>query len=244
MTNPKSVPNDSLLTKVSRYERERGINWGVPDGLNIADYENMNEWVEQRWRWEFLRRRNDVRRIYQNAVFAEFRETNNTIGTPIDLIWRAEYRNVSFYLSPSDAARLGYGRLANPLYSTFDDSEALLPSLDRRTLVPWHIGFSGNAFDIIGVGQIAVVFDPNKPIASQLDGLEKHLLSSRNHSIENDIERSHREKWPTYLRLLDARVSGTSWQKCAGCIVPNTTVKSIGTARDQHKQALRLQSYL
>ena len=240
----KPASNDSLRTKVNRYERKRGINWGAPNGLDIAEYGNIGDWDDIRWRWEFLRRRDDVRQAYQNAAFDDFREMSHAPGVPTDLIWRDDYRNQSFYLSPSGAARLGYGRLANPLYSTFDDSEALLPSLDRRTLVPWHIGNSENQFDVIGIGQIAIVFDPNKPITPQITGLEKHLLHWRNHSISNDIERAHPDKWLTYLRLLDARVSGASWQNCADSIVPSTTAQSIGTARDQHKQALRLQAYL
>ncbi len=49
-------------------------NWGVPDWRDEAAYPRLNDLDETHWRWEFLRRRDDVRKdweVYANDTFVE-----------------------------------------------------------------------------------------------------------------------------------------------------------------------------
>lgn len=220
------------------------VDWGVPDGTEIADYAGNDSWTEFRWRWEFVRRRQDIRDAYMDHARQEFTGDEAMKGSPTNLIWQAEYRNRSYYLSPAQAASIGYGRLPNPLYSEFSWGDGPERSLDARTLVPWHIGQIEHRYITIGIGQVAVVFDPSKPIDLQIEGLREHLLSKRNHNISNDMERSHRGKWIEYLRLIDARVASLSYLECTRCIVSAASAQNEQTARDKHKQALKLQKHL
>lgn len=35
--------------------------WGLPDWRDAASYGEVKEWTFMRWRWEFYRRRDDLR---------------------------------------------------------------------------------------------------------------------------------------------------------------------------------------
>lgn len=240
MTEAGQRKRESLLDLNRRQARERGIAWGCPDGLNVRDYLDHEGWDMEQWRWEFFRRRYSIRNLYAFRARDDFAQREGKIIDPYKAMWLPEYRQRAFGLSPSDAALYGIGSLPNPLYSI---STGMRSSLEARTLTPWHVG-QNDRLKIIGPRQIAIVFDPDKPLAPQLEGLQEHLASHRNHSIASDSQRLHSVKLLEYLRILDAREAGYSWRQCAEHILPITSARTAQSARDKHSQALRIQDAL
>ena len=39
-------------------------DWGIPNWLDAGSYGNTTQWSENRWRWEFTRRREDCRKDF------------------------------------------------------------------------------------------------------------------------------------------------------------------------------------
>lgn len=231
---------ESTLDLNRRLAREKGITWGCPDGLNILDYPSYDAWDSERWRWEFARRRYAVRNLYAFKARDDIAERTGQIMDPYAAMGLPEYQNRTFELSPSDAAFYGIGAIPNPLYSSGFEG---ISSLAARTLVPWHMGLD-ESFRIIGPRQIAVVFDPDRPLEPQLEGIQEHILSYRNHNISPEIQRTHSAKLLEYLRILDAREAGHSWRQCAEQVLPVTSAKTPQSARDKHNQAVKLQDSL
>lgn len=240
MTKSGRKKRESTLDLNRRLVRERGITWGCPDGLNIHDYPEHDDWDVERWRWEFSRRRYSIRNLYAFRARDDFAERTGKIIDPYKAMWLPEYRERTFGLPPSDAAFYGIGSLPNPLYSRRMDGPS---SLDARTLKLWDLG-RVDRLNVIGPRQIAIVFDPDKPLEPQLEGIHAHLASYRNHNTSPDSQRLHSTKLLEYLRILDAREAGYSWKRCAEDILPMMSAGTPQSARDKHNQAIRLQESL
>lgn len=225
-------------------------DWGVPDWKDEENYGEYSNWDFEHWRWEFKRRTREVRKAYQLIALEEFRERFPAAIIPDNLIWQPNYKSLVYRLSSGLAASTGYPALPNPLYSNLPEDFHYYKKQDfeLRTLRGWAFEACNRDeakwTDLLGVGGIAIVFDPNKPLAPQLDGLSDYLKSIRHHSIPDDLERIHFEKWIRYIRLLDARASGASWSECADLTLPQTMHKTAQSARDSHRQATQLQMRL
>lgn len=230
----------SYLDLNRRLAREQRITWGCPDGLNAHDYDGHETWDVSTWRWEFLRRRYVIRNLFGFRARDDFAERNGKLIAPHKAMWLPEYKDRVFGLSPADAALYGIGTLSNPLYAKEPEG---LSFLEARTLRPFDIG-ANDRYSKIGPRQIAIVFDPDKPLEPQLEGIGDYLASHRNHNTPTDIQRIHAAKYLEYIRILDAREAGHSWKRCAEDILPVTSARTPQAARDVHRQAVRVQEDL
>ncbi|MDQ2091341.1 hypothetical protein [Marimonas arenosa] len=226
--------------------------WGCPNWRSAENYIGWESWDERRWRWEFKRRTQAVRFGFQLELKNVWREDNPEGGIPPGLMWKDEYARTLIHLSAPDATSFGFSPLPNPLYSealdwadeeySYMGTDILKKTLEARTLLSFDVfhrsqkPFGG--VDVLGVGQVAVVFDPNRPIEPQPAGLQEHLESYRHHSLK-PLSRKHKAKWLRYLRILDAREDGASWAECADILLRGTTAATPQTAADTHAQAVK-----
>ncbi|SLN64145.1 hypothetical protein ROA7450_03385 [Roseovarius albus] len=222
--------------------------YGTPNGINQSAYEDTADWDRARWRWEFLRRKDETRGIFHLLAIEMFRDLYPEKPIPKDLTSHELCRR-GLPLPISHAANFGYQRLPNPFLPFEGQDVTLNTTFEFRTIplqyiVEIEMG-RRSAMEIFHPTQIAIVFDPNKPIKPQVEGLEEYLEKHRHHSLPKDAARIHIEKWTTYLRLLDAREAGVSWRVCAEKILPEySSARTPQTARDQFKQAKSLQHRL
>ncbi|WP_170791664.1 hypothetical protein [Ruegeria lacuscaerulensis] len=87
--------------------------------------------------------------------------------------------------------------------------------------------------------QITLTFDLTQPIPGQIDLAKRYLQEEQLAQIGQKVQwRSHKTKWLTYLRVLDAREDGASWSEIAALLI--ATAGNEQTARDTHNQATAL----
>ena len=226
--------------------------WGCPNWQDGDAYGSVDEWDAFRWRWEFKRRTQGLRFVFQDLANRDWRRWNPSVPIPLRLMWSDDYQHSVFYLTAELAAYHGFTAVPNPLYSDAieelrRDNPTALGSLDGRTLTDWDISRNETKMfgrtDLLGAGQIAVVFDPNQAIEPQLEGLKEHLLKRKYHGIK-PLERLHPKKFLRYLRILDAREQGASWSECASVLLTKNTAATPQTATDTYKQAQRIRDRL
>lgn len=164
---------------------------------------------------------------------------------PLHAMWREDFQRTVIHLDSAEAANYGFSPLPNPLYTDalkWCDANYAATSLNARTLRSFDIFqrtkklFGG--VNILDAAQIAIVFDPNRPIGPQMEGLEKHIESFRHHSLK-PLTRRHTEKWLRYLRILDARQDGASWSDCSATLLQGKTAATPQTAADTYAQAVK-----
>jgi len=54
--------------------------WGIPDWRDASNYGNVTRWSMNRWRWEFLRRRDDLREFFDRWAEISFKENLEVNG--------------------------------------------------------------------------------------------------------------------------------------------------------------------
>lgn len=112
-------------------------DWGLPDWRSPATYGEIDRWSLDRWRWEFYRRRSDLRNYFDENAAEEYRWDLNKDPHA------AKPDAVGFYVTASYKARqeFGYVFIGNPrlgnqpdhLISYFDmgEVESFLDSTRR-----------------------------------------------------------------------------------------------------------------
>ncbi|WP_093922137.1 hypothetical protein [Sulfitobacter brevis] len=212
--------------------------------MNVDEYPNSEEWCDRRWRWEFLRRSQKVRGAFSLALVKQYQSEERRI--PIDYMTAVENLEIVLPLSPQMAAHIGYAALpnpANPASFNFLDQNAR-SFHEARRIELWDLELvaagKASALDVFSVVQVPVIFDPNAPIAPQLEGLAEYLLSFRHHSVRDDLQKQRGDLWFSYLRILDAREAGYTYAQCAEHLC-GSTAATDQTARDRVRAAKRLQ---
>lgn len=221
-----------------------GLAWGCPPWTDPIAFSDCGHWNENRWRWEFLRRKQEVRTTFFCLALDYWRKRYPGTPIPDQPQLNSEIREWRFHLTAPLVASTGITPLPNPAFShakIWLDEKVPKPDLDARTIRQLHEGLTNRSglqsMDFSSVTTIAITFEPSQPIEPQIEGLKEYLLSLRHHSI-NRLERFHTDKQLTYLRILDAREQGASWAECVSVLSP-MTANTAQTARDVHKQAKR-----
>ena len=194
--------------------------WGVPDWRDASAYPQPDTTPLNRWRWEFLRRRQDYRedwllyfdRSYRRRV-AGFANTPCPEGVRS---WEERFSQSANELGLCD--RYGTGaKLIDPaisyhpitLCSLFRPtngvlgfaSESRLEQMEREMITPY-------------------LFDLKKPLLEQMKAAEKYLrLLQKEHEIVPESRRRQISKWPLYLRILDAYDAGATYRKIGDALI-------------------------
>jgi len=211
--------------------------WGIPDWRDPAAYGDVKRWSRARWRWEFHRRRDDLRDFFDAHV-----------GAPSSSTAHLQPNEPGFrVVVPQESRRLfGYASLPNPrigkqsemtLLLSFCADEAAVQIVDgswgqSRTLAGLlnHCCIEltsdqkarlGNAWlsavpvQNIGTDQFAVVFNVNRPIKPQIDSARGWLKFAQQQRGLTSQRRRYPAKWRNLLRALDAREAGATWREIA-----------------------------
>ncbi|MGY6694951.1 MAG: hypothetical protein ACXIUW_02845 [Roseinatronobacter sp.] len=238
-----ATPTATLVTTA----RPQGLNeWGVPDWRQASVYGDVNQWTLNRWRWEFFRRRDDLRAFFDRWADDS---CNRNLGCnagklPNDRGFRAfggdeeggsairlfDYGGVpnprigdqpAISIMPADQFFHRF-RFYNPLKREplgLSVREALGEKLPRI----YELSLQDHEY--------AIKFDLNKPLRSQVDEALQILKEAQIALHGKPVQRRHHtEKWLGYLRTLDARAANATWAEITA-LHPGTA-QTEQTARD------------
>lgn len=220
--------------------------WGLPNWQDEATYGDTDSWEFMRWRWEFSRRRQDLRVAFD----ARAKETYEFY---VDLYSDPEW-GVGRTLKPCEPGftaqsyegdDFGYAGIPNPriseqpsrvTFSTFD-----YPGGHVRFVYGWQKSVEGDpCMPLVEEHEVAAMFDLTKPLAEQLTAAKNFLERAQTKMQGQKVQkRRHKAKWLTYLRVLDGRECGATWSEIAQ-ILPNNTARTEQNARDTWEQASAL----
>lgn len=194
-------------------------DWGIPDWRDAAAYGDTSMWSQGRWRWEFLRRREDLRRDYElfkQEAFETRLRMAETLGTPDD---RPLPDHLGFTTAPLGGEPYGYTGIPCPKFS--EQPDALLEAISIMSpLKAFYPGSQYSSLTIDGEADLVIVFDLDRHIGEQLkaaeDLLSKYQVGRHGGLLLN---RKHKGKWLRYLRVLDARSDKISWSEIARALL-------------------------
>ncbi len=145
------------------------------------------------WAWEFLRRRADYQQDYETIVRPVL-DDDGSIGDGRTLHLILERYGLIFPMNPAERTAL------DPLFA-----DNFVSEVTDHGYGPQHIE--------VKAGEVLISFDLNQPLAAQLqrasivlEADQRHYLRKAGRVLLKFRERS--QKWPLYLRLLDAEAAG------------------------------------
>lgn len=236
--------------------------WGTPDWRDASSYGDVEKWSRARWRWEFLRRRDDVREYFDKwASDTHRRELGANKGLSPDcpgFIAMAEGER-----RPDIERRFGLLGLPNPrigpqpesVIETIEDRDptfraAWTEGEDNRWIGGWRTRRGRGILssdDWCGVylksTEIAVKFDLDAPIASQIREARELLEHLQRQRLSKPaIKREQPAKWPTYLRVLDAQEAGATLAEMSEILPKSMGNRSPKAAANVLRQAQNVRS--
>lgn len=200
--------------------------WGLPDWLDSSTYGDTARWDMDRWRWEFYRRRKDLRAFFDLwASDPRNQKLSSNQGlNPFDPGFRA----LSGPEGPSSVHLFGYFGLPNPRIGD-QPKHVIIPS--ESFLRPLRVYDPAKRpphthSPPLGVirryeyglklqfHEIAIRFDVNRPLVEQID-YARDVLRRKQTDIHGKLiqRRPHPKKWLSYLRALDAREADVPWAR-------------------------------
>lgn len=233
--------------------------WGIPDWRDPQAYGDTSNWTLMRWRWEFYRRRDDLRAYFDANAERTFQENCKARGALPDgsdatfpdgtkgRILRPDEPGFTANCDWATVQHFGYGGIPNPRISDQPD-RVIFAVLDYPGCTTSHHLGKGKPWPAepelevpVCEGQAAVIFDLSKPLGPQMDGAKKWLERAQSETQgEVKPKRKHKTKWLGYLRALDARSADATYAEIAS-IFPHTA-QTEQTGRDKVAQAEALRN--
>lgn len=222
-----------------------GNEWGIPDWRDPAAYGDVTRWKFSRWRWEFHRRRGDLRSYFDQHAERCWRYWQQFVGDPTAPGAELQPHERGFYVTVEREARdrLGYSLLPNPrigdqsdmlLWTGYLSGDARVQTIEGNhcsigqylKLHGIHLSDEQRAFvgadwlaavpvRNLGRDRIAIIFDLNRPLEAQIKMARDVLQASNDLRGKSSQKRRHPAKWLVCLRTLDAREAGASWRQIA-----------------------------
>lgn len=215
-------------------------DWGIPDWRDAAAYGDTSAWSHERWRWEFLRRREDLRRDYLMLV----RERSEAKACDELLRLSDAWPR---YIATKGVSQYGYEFLPNPRVS--DHPEAILKFASTSQLSSGlHTYFDAHGVPAYAEGvffspeEAVWVFDLTADLDQQIETAKERLrpLMIVSDSTQKRAKH-HRKNWLIYLRALDARACGATLSQIASILPASFGLRNQQTANNVIKQARELQ---
>lgn len=241
--------------------------WGIPDWRDADAYGDWRSWSDARWRWEFCRREDELRKDFDKAA-------KRLVAAP-----REENEFLSFvrslpFVNPSKSVqrKFGYRVLPNPRLSAdplqiwlINPEYSYLPVWAakplRETFVEQGIPFTGDAGVALGhllnatpvsidYDQFAVVFDLNYPLIPQIEATKARLeslyrstskVARPRDSLRGTPENAHepvKDQLLALLRTLDADAANVGYREITK-LHPRCDA-TPATRRDKLKQARKI----
>ena len=204
--------------------------WGIPDWLDPASYGDTSQWNRNRWRWEFVRRRDDIRADFDAKAAAVYAEK---------LALYAELPDHFCFQPPRRPDEPGFWVSTRLIGGTLQK----LPNPRIGDQPFYAIGFTDwpeklTRFNAVKPpkGYLRVDFDLSMPIEPQLHEAKLALQEVQKIELGKVIQKRRRpEKWLTYLRILDGRAAGASWSTLTRILPSRNGTEQA--ARDAWQQA-------
>ena len=220
--------------------------WGIPDWRVPSAYGDVERWKTDRWRWEFYRRRDDLRAFFDR--WADDPEVRNLRCNKGRLPSEPGYLAFGNGGEKGEAIRrFDYGGVPNPRIGD-QPAMSIMPCekifyrmrffnpIKRRPLglsVREALGERiPRQYELyLHDHEYAVSFDLNEPLQPQIE-YAVNVLKRNQKALHGRLvqKRRHKSKWLGYLRTLDAREAGASWAEIA--IIHPATAHTGQTARD------------
>lgn len=281
------------------------MEWGLPDWRDPGAYPSPSDWSLLRWRWEFYRRRDDLRNAfieaYERSLHSVWQESVQVLGPGeagyAITIDEKTVRQFGYPMLPNP--RIGEqpdwnlqlagtkleemmvvagGKDGHPIGEYFDlnfkagseravsdafhdlsisaqKSSRILHSAPkdkpREHLQKMVLEHFAACFPVFVEGQeVALIFDLSAPLELQLSRAKSILDQMQLQLHKRKLQKRRIEdRWPTYLRVLDAREAGASWAVISEQALPRRIDESgeratskPQAARALWKQAATLQS--
>jgi hypothetical protein len=203
-------------------------DWGIPDWRDARAYGAVKNWNENRWRWEFTRRRKDYR-----ADFDRYADESYAHALELYKKFKPDGRRARSdqILKPTDSGftatmpgprKYGLNGLPNPRISDQPFYVIMFGTTYGCAVLgegkEFLSGGQGVSIDL-PEGSMAITFDLALPIKPQLKGLQP-FLEDQQKLIHGKVisRRRHPGKWLTYLRVLDGRAAGASWSELTAAL--------------------------
>jgi hypothetical protein len=200
----------------------------TPDWTDPASYGDVSRWTIARWRWEFIRRRDDVCRAFDETAKAEHEHWSRFAGIEGFPIAHLTPDHPGFTVAHPLAEQIGLARIPNPRIGD-----------QPRSAIVWQNApdvLTGFRREVPPDGFHRIDFDLSKPIEPQLEAAKLTLRDAQVRHMGKPVQRRrHPAKWLGYLRILDGRAAGASWAQLADAL-PYTR-GSEQAARDTWQQA-------
>lgn len=223
--------------------------WGLPDWRDASSYRNSfgdpSEWSFARWRWEFLRRREDYReafaslaataseRIFFQDCFTKNGKTMEKQMAQGKLISVVGQRGFAFSVAENLGllSKFGMFFLPNPKFSDQPEQSLLLAA-------PYVA--SKYAEDGTPLYVVTWQFNLMRPLAEQLEDCESQLKAIKER-LPGAIweEKHHVQNWHEYLQALDARENDVSYAQMVGPAFPNRKTRDAITGLVNQAKGVR-----
>ena len=206
--------------------------WGIPDWLKPAEYGATAKWSNNRWRWEFTRRRDDYREAFDASA-------DKTYALAIEVHKKPTGRGIKpakilkpcdpYFVARALTLKFDLPSLPNPRLSEQPSLNIAFQSVRTRFYFgegaewPQAIGEQAAIEVPVPKGWLGVVFDLSRPLEPQLQGVKGHFDYLQIEQLGKVIpsRRRHPGKWLTYLRVLDGRAAGASWSELTAALSRN-----------------------
>ena len=246
----------------------RGMtDWGIPDWredkVHDEAYEHKENWSDWQWRWEFYRRRDDLRTFFDKHADETYRYA----------MWLHSQTGGRLPLRPNDAGFIaitglhptetfGYRGVPNPRISD-QPSRCITPVLDPDYVASGSAGFryvGGHPRTFMGKGprnaekgasqvsvaahEFAVIFDLEQPLEAQIKEAEIKVRTMQKwlwRGQPPDTKHRHKRRFPLYLRVLDAKAAKATLAEISEILPIDMANRTEQAAHNVLKQARALQ---
>ncbi|TIS53194.1 MAG: hypothetical protein E5W91_32030 [Mesorhizobium sp.] len=210
-------------------------DWGLPDWRDPIAYGNVSVWSYYRWRWEFTRRRDDIRRTFLEHAD----ETHKSLmAAPNYSDMEAKDgktpNDPGFWAMTPLQPKFGMTGIPNPSISD-------QPMLERVFVNEHEEVYEGRGKDYLNFEEwtsiflpestVAIVFDTTRSFAPQIKAAQATLKRYG----DPRQRRKHPRVWLAYLRVLDAREASASWSVIAK-VVLNKNIRDQESAPQAAKE--------
>lgn len=220
--------------------------WGLPDWRDPSSYGETSSWSDLRWRWEFQRRRDDLRRDFElHSRQAAALRNEDFLKLGLTEL-QDQIASQRFTTAPYGGLPYGYAGIPNPRISALPDTFLEFISTERPSggLHPYYAEDGVPAYPDgvqFSPDQAVWVFDLNSDLDPQLAKAREQLAKLQAGQDKRQGAKDHKTKWLTYLRVLDAREAGASLTEIAAILPDSYGRRDAQTVHNVIQQAIAVQ---
>jgi hypothetical protein len=207
--------------------------WNTPDWREADSYPKPKELSMTLWRWEFLRRRADYRldweefakRSYEWDLAQSADPSHESYQKPIPKPDDPEFRASILCLAYESLKRPELNPVFTEALRRYEKYDLGIGLPNPRIRVPPRLSFDAKYVGMIegpldGSSKLSLTdtevmfkYDLSLPLEGQLRFVSMLLGKMQTHAYGKNItRRAQIEKWPLYLRVLDAREQDAPYQ--------------------------------